>query len=116
MKRAITRAAKCACTKASATMVTIDQLDRELASTRPQSPPSDPAMSAAWHHNNGLAVPDHLTTEPGLTTQEAGSLAEATPTKPAGIPQPDPRPPLGPYTDVPMEDVKNIDDWVPSSS
>jgi hypothetical protein len=54
MKKAVTRAAKCARTKASATMVTVDQLDHELAAARPPSPPPDPAASAAWHQDNGL--------------------------------------------------------------
>jgi hypothetical protein len=66
MKKGTTRAAKCTRTKASATMVTADQLDCELADARPPSPPPDPATAAAWHQDNGLAVPDHLTVEAGL--------------------------------------------------
>jgi hypothetical protein len=97
-------------------MVTADQLDRELASAGPPSPPPDPAASAAWHHDNGLAQPDHLTTEPGLTVQEAGPSIEATPADPAGIPQPDPQPPPAPYTDVPMEDIEDIVNWEPTPS
>jgi hypothetical protein len=65
MKKAVTRASKRARTKASTPMVTSDQLDHELAAARPPSPPPDPAASAAWHQDNGLAMPDHLTTEPG---------------------------------------------------
>jgi hypothetical protein len=94
-------------------MVTVDQLDRELAAAQPPSPLPDPATSAAWHQDNGLAMPDHLSTEPGLTVQEAGPSTEAVPAELAGTPQPDPRPPLAPYTDVPMEDAENPDDWVP---
>jgi hypothetical protein len=60
MKKAVTRAAKCACTKASTTMITVDQLDLELAAARPLSPPPVPAASVAWHQDNGLAVPDHF--------------------------------------------------------
>jgi hypothetical protein len=78
MKKAVTRAAKHARTKASVTMVTVDQLDRELAAARPPSPPP------------------------------------AAPAELAGTPQPDPRPPPDPYTDVPMADIENIDNWVPS--
>jgi hypothetical protein len=105
MKKAVTRAAKRAHTKASATMVTVDQLDRELASARPPSPPPDPAADAAWHDDNGLAQPDHLTTEPGLTTQEARSLAKATPAELVDVPQSDPQPPPAPYTDIQMQNV-----------
>jgi hypothetical protein len=90
MKKGTTRAAKCARTKASVMMVTAVQLDRELADTRPQSPPPDTATSAAWYQDNGLAMPDHLTTEPSLNTHEAGEIAEATPAKLAGVPQQDP--------------------------
>jgi hypothetical protein len=97
-------------------MVTADQLDCGLAKARPPSPPPDPAMSAAWHHDNGLPVPDHLTVEPGLIVQEARPSIKVTPADLAGIPQLDPRPPPVPYTNVPMEDVENIDEWVPSSS
>jgi hypothetical protein len=96
-------------------MVTADQLNRKLADARPPSPPPDPATSAAWHQDNGLAIPDDLTTEPGLTAQETRPSIEAMPTESAGISQPDPRPPPAPYTDVPMKDIENIDDWEPSS-
>jgi hypothetical protein len=95
-------------------------LDQELAAARPPSLPPDPAASAAWHQDNGLAVPDHLPTGPGLHVQEAGPLTEAAPAELAGTPQPDPRPPPAPYTDIPMAnaennaDAENIDDWVPS--
>jgi hypothetical protein len=68
MKKVSTRTAKRAHTKASAQTVTAEQLDRELAAARPPSPPQDPAASAAWHQDNGLAMPEDLTTEPGLTT------------------------------------------------
>jgi hypothetical protein len=95
-------------------MVTADQLDRELAAARPPSPPPDPAASAEWHQDNGLAQPYHLTTESGLTTQEAGPSTEAVPAELAGTPQPDPRPPPEPYTDVPMADAEDIVNWVPS--
>jgi phosphopantetheinyl transferase (holo-ACP synthase) len=116
MKNAVTWAAKCACAKASATtMVTADQLDRELAADRPPSPPPEPAASAAWHQDNDLAVPDHLPADPGLTTQVAGPSTESAPTKLAGTPHPDPRPTPAPYTDVPMEDVEEVVDYEPSS-
>jgi hypothetical protein len=72
MKKGTTWAAKCARTKVSVVIVTADQLDRKLASVQPSSPPPDLAMSVAWHHDNGLAVPDHLTVEHGLTVQDAG--------------------------------------------
>jgi hypothetical protein len=94
IKKAVTRAAKRAHTKASATMVTADQLNRKLATTRLPSPALDPAASSAWNQDNGLAVPDYLTTESGLTTQEAGPSTEAAPAELAGTPQPDPRSPL----------------------
>jgi hypothetical protein len=94
-------------------MVMADQLDCELASARPPSPPQDPATSAAWHCNNGLAVPDHLTTEPGPTTQGARSTVEVTPAEPAGAPQMDPWPLPAPYTDVLMADAEDILDWEP---
>jgi hypothetical protein len=116
MKKGATRAAKRAHIKASVTMVTANQLNRELASAQTPSPPPDPATSVAWNHDNGLAVPDHLTPEPGLTVQEARPSVEATPADPADIPQPDPWPLPAPYTDVPMEDIENIDKWAPSSS
>jgi hypothetical protein len=45
-------------------MITADQLDRKLATARQPSPPTDPAASVAWHQDNGLAVPDHLTANP----------------------------------------------------
>jgi hypothetical protein len=72
MKKGATRAAKRARSKVSATIVTADQLDRELANAQPLSPPPDPSAAAAWNQDNGIAVPDHLTVEPGLTIQEAG--------------------------------------------
>jgi hypothetical protein len=115
MKKAVTRATKRARTNASATIVTADQLDHELAAAQPPSPPPDPATSAAWHQDNGLAMPDHLSTEPHTTVQEAGPSTKATPTEPAGTPQPDPQPPPAPHTNVPMEDVEEIDEWVPIS-
>jgi hypothetical protein len=111
MKKGATRAAKCAHTKVNTTMVTTNQLDCELASARPPSPPPYPAASAAWHHDNGLAQPDHLTTQPSLTTQEAESIAEATAAEPAGTPQPDPQPPPAPYINVQMWNVEDIVDW-----
>jgi hypothetical protein len=46
------------------------------------SPPQDPAMSAAWHHNNGLALPDHLQTKSSPTTQGTGPAVKTTPAKP----------------------------------
>jgi hypothetical protein len=95
-------------------MVMADQLD--LASARPLSPPQDPAASAAWHHNNGLALPNHFHTEPGPTTQGARSTVEATPAKPAGTPQMDPWHPPAPYTDVPMGAAKDILNWGPDLS
>jgi hypothetical protein len=88
MKKGSTGAAKRACTKASVQTVTAEQLDRELAAARPPSPPPDPAASAAWHQDNGLAAPDHLTTEPGLTTQGAGPSTETAPAELAGTSQP----------------------------
>jgi hypothetical protein len=115
MKKATTRATKRARTKASATMLTSDQLDRELAAAGPPSPPPDPAASAAWHHDNGLAQPHHLTTESGLITQQAGPATEATPAEMAGTSQPDPQPPPALYIDVPMEDVEDIVDYEPDS-
>jgi hypothetical protein len=116
MKKAATRTAKRTPTKVSATsMVTAEQLDRELAADRPPSPPPDPAASAAWHQDNDLAVPDHLPADPGLTTQEAGPSTEPAPTESAGTPHPDPRPTPAPYTDVPKEDVEEVVDYEPSS-
>jgi hypothetical protein len=47
MKKAVTRASKCARTKASTMMVTADQLDHELASAQPPFPLQDQAASAA---------------------------------------------------------------------
>jgi hypothetical protein len=112
MKKAATQASKRARTKASATpMVMANQLDRELATARPPSPPPDPATSAAWHQDNGLAQPDHLTAEPGPSTQGADPSREAAPAELAGTSQPDPRPPPAPYTDVPMADVEDIVDY-----
>jgi hypothetical protein len=111
MKKAATWATKRACTKLSAPMIMADQLDRELAATRQPSPFTDPAASAAWHQDNGLAVPDHLTAEPGLSTQGAGTSSKAAPAELAGTSQPDPRPPPAPYTDVPMADVEDIVDY-----
>jgi hypothetical protein len=116
IKKGTTQAAKCARTKAGVMMVTANQLDRELASARPPSPPPDPAVSAAWHHDNGLDVPENLTPEPDLTGQEARPSIKMKPANIADIPQPDPQPPPALYTDVPMEDVKNIDDWEPDLS
>jgi hypothetical protein len=78
MKKGVTRAAKRARTKASATMVTANQHDCELVEPQPPSPPPDPAAAAAWHQDNGLAVPDHLTVEPSLTAQEAGLSIKVT--------------------------------------
>jgi hypothetical protein len=52
MKKGATQAAKRACTKANAMMVTADQLDLELAAARPPSSSPDPAASAAWHQDN----------------------------------------------------------------
>jgi hypothetical protein len=92
-------------------MITANQLDRELATARSLSPPPDPAASAAWHQDNGLAVPDHLVTEPGLTAQEAGPSTRTAPAELAGPSQLDPRPPPAPYTDVPMEDIEDIVDY-----
>jgi hypothetical protein len=97
-------------------MVMADQLNRELASARPPSPPQDPAMSVAWHHNNGLALPDHLHAKSGPTPQGTGATVKATPAKPAGTPQTDPQPPPAPYTDVWMEDTEDILDWEPDQS
>jgi hypothetical protein len=111
MRKAVTQASKCTCTKASMMMVMADQLDR---SSRHPSPPQDQATSAAWHPDNGLAWPDHLTSKPGLTVQEAGSTVEGAPAKPSGAPQMDPRPPPALYTDVPMEDIEDILDWEPN--
>jgi hypothetical protein len=96
-------------------MISVDQLDRELAATQPPSPPPDPAASAAWHQDNGLAMPDHLNTEAGPSTQGAGLSTEAAPAKLAGTPQPDPRPQPELYTDVPMEGVEEIVDYEQSS-
>jgi hypothetical protein len=92
-------------------MVSVDQLNRELAAARPPSPPPDHAAAAAWHQDNGLPMPDHLATEPGLTTLEAGSLPETAPATLAGPSQPDPRPRPDPYTDVTMGDVEDIVDY-----
>jgi hypothetical protein len=116
MKKAITRASICARTKASTLMITADQLNRKLESARPPSPPQDPTTSVALHHNNGLAQPDHLNTEPGPTTQGARSTVEAMPTEPAGAPQTDHWPLLAPYIDVPMGDNEDILDWEPDPS
>jgi hypothetical protein len=115
MKKGSTRAAKRARTKVSAQMVTAEQLNRELAAARPPSPPLDPAASAAWHQDNGLAMPDHLTTASGLTTQGAGPSTETAPAELAGTSQPDPRPPPAPYTDIPMADIEDIVDYEPES-
>jgi hypothetical protein len=111
MKKAATQATKHARTKSSAPMITDDQLDRKLAAARQPSPPPDPAASAAWHKDNGLAVPDHLTAEPGPSTQRAGSSNKAAPAKLAGTPQPDPWPPPAPYINVPMADGEDIVDY-----
>jgi hypothetical protein len=72
MKKATTRDSKRACTKASVLMVMADQLDCDLASARPPSPPQDPATSVSWHWSNGLAFPDHLQPTSGTTTQGTG--------------------------------------------
>jgi hypothetical protein len=56
MKKACTCAAKRTHTKASAPMVTANQLDRELAAAQPPSPHPDPAASAAWHQDNGQTI------------------------------------------------------------
>jgi hypothetical protein len=111
MKKAATRATKRARTKSSTPMITADQLDRKLAAARQPSPPTDPAASAAWHQDNGVVVPDHLTAEPGPSTQGDGPSSEAAPAALAGTSQPDPRPPPAPYTDVPMADVEDIVDY-----
>jgi hypothetical protein len=112
MKKAATRASKRTRTKASVMpMVTADQLDHKLAAAQPPSPPPDPAASAAWHQDNGLAVPDHLTAEPGPSTQGAGPPRNAAPAELVGTSQPDPRPSPAPYTDVPMADVEDIVDY-----
>jgi hypothetical protein len=111
MKKAATRASKRARTKSSAQMITADQLDRELAAVRHPSPPPDPAASVAWHQDNGLAQPDHLTTEPSPSTQGAGPSTGTAPAEPAGTSQPDPRPPPALYANVPMEDVEDIVDY-----
>jgi hypothetical protein len=115
MKKVFTRTAKRTRTKASAQTVTAEQLDRELAAARPPSPPQDPAASAAWHQDNGLAMPDHLTTESGLTTQGAGPSLETAPAELAGTSQPDPQPPPALYIDVPMADAEDIVDYEPES-
>jgi hypothetical protein len=91
--------------------MTVDQLDHELGSARPTLPPQHPATSAAWHHNNGLALPDHLHTKHGPITQGARSTVKATPAEPAGAPQTDPQPPLALSTDIPMGDAEDILDW-----
>jgi hypothetical protein len=58
MKKAVTWAAKRTRTKASTTMVTANQLDREVAAARLPSPPPDPAASGQW---SGSARPfDHV--------------------------------------------------------
>jgi hypothetical protein len=92
-------------------MIMADQRDRELAAARQPSPPTDPAASAAWHQDNGLAMPDHLTAEPGPSTRGAGLSSEAAAAELAGTSQPDPRPPPAPYIDVPMADVEDIVDY-----
>ena len=115
MKKAATRASKRSRTKSSVPMITADQLDRELAAARDPSPLPDPAASVAWNQDNGLAQPDHLTTEPGLTTQEAGPSTEMAPAELAGTPQLDPWPPPAPYTDIPMADVEDMVNYDPNS-
>ena len=115
MKRAATRSTKRARTKSGAPTITADQLDRELAANRQPSLPPDPAASAAWHQDNGLAVPDHLIVEPGPSTQGAGPSTEAAPADLAGTLQLDPRPPPAPYVDVPMGDGEDIVDYEPDS-
>jgi hypothetical protein len=92
-------------------MISIAQLDRELAAARPPSPSPDPAASAAWHQDNGLAMPDHLDTEAGPSTQGAGPSSEVAPAELADASQPETRPPPAPYTDVPMADVEETLDY-----
>jgi hypothetical protein len=116
MKKATTRASKRARTKVSMSTVTATQLDCELASARPPLPPQDPATSVAWHQNNVLALPDHLQSESGPTTQGTRVAVKATPAKPVGVPQADPRDPPAPYTDVQMGDTEDILDWEPEPS
>ena len=115
MTKGATRAAKRARTKASSTTISAAQLDRELAAARPPSTPPDPAAAAAWHLDNGLALPDHLETEAGPNTRGTGSSTEVAPAELAGASQPETRPPPAPYTDVPMADVEEILDYEPSS-
>jgi hypothetical protein len=67
-------------------MVTAMQLDRKLASAQHPSPPQDPAALAVWHHNNGLALPDHLQTESGPTPQGTRPAVKPTPANTAGAP------------------------------
>jgi hypothetical protein len=97
-------------------MVTAAQLNQELASAQPPSPPQDPAASVVWHHDNGLAFPDHLQTESGPTTQGTGPAIEAMPVEPAGAPQADPWAPLAPYTDITIGDAEDILNWEPDPS
>jgi len=115
MKRAATRSTKRARTKSGAPTMTAAQLDLELAANRQPSLPPDPAASAAWHQDNGLALPDHLSVEPGPSIQGAGPSNEAAPADLAGTLQPDPRPPPDPYLDVPMGDGEDIVDYEPDS-
>jgi hypothetical protein len=113
MKKATSRASKNACTKASMSMVTATQLDYMLANAWPPSPPQDPAASAAWHHKNGLALPDHLQTNSSSTSQGDGPAAENMPAKPADTPHMNPQALPSPYIDVPMGDTEDILDWEP---
>jgi hypothetical protein len=91
MKKAMTRASKCARAKPSASMVTAAQLNRELASTRP------PLL------NRELA-----STRPPLPPQGTRSVIKATPAEHAGAPQAEPGDPPAPYTDIPMGDAEDI--------
>jgi hypothetical protein len=92
-------------------MVMADQLDCKPASARPPLPPQDPAASAAWHRNNGLALPDHLQTKAGQTPQGTGLDIDATPTEPTGTHQADPQTPPALYTNIPMGDIEDTLDW-----
>jgi hypothetical protein len=86
MKNATSRASKCACTKASMSMVMAAQRYCKLASAQPPYPPQHPATSAPWHHKNDLALPDHLQTESCSTPQQVGLAGKNMPTKAIGTP------------------------------